>query len=94
MPKKVKKDKTDSVPTSSDASVNKSEQPTEWTPGEDAPRYVVVRNGIRVSDKDYSKADDERAVAERDFWQRVVARWPDGTKIEIVPFDKKKHRIW
>lgn len=63
---------------------------------EQNPLYVVVRNGLRVSDRDYQKQDDTRAVAEREFWQRVVNRWEanQGTKIEIVPFDKKKHRIW
>jgi hypothetical protein len=61
---------------------------------EPTPSYVVVRNGVRVSDKEYSKADEPRAVAERDFWKAAVNRHPDGTKIEIVQYDKKKHRIW
>ena len=65
-----------------------------WSPGESLPRYVVVRGGLRVSDKDYPKPDEPRAIAERDFWQKVVNRYPDGTKIEIVQYDKKKHRIW
>ncbi len=65
-----------------------------WTPGQAATRYVVVRGGLRVSDKDYSKPDEDRAIAEAAFWQKVVKRWPDGTRIEIVQFDKKKHRIW
>lgn len=93
-PKRAKKDKTNAVPNSSNSSVEKGEQGLTWTPGEVAPRYVVVRNGVRVSDKDYPQPDDSRAIAERDFWQRVVTRWPDGTKIDVVPFDKKKHRIW
>jgi hypothetical protein len=59
-----------------------------------SPTYVVVRNGVRVSDRDYSNPGDTRAIAEKEFWQRVVTRYPDGTRIEIVPFDKKKHRIW
>ena len=65
-----------------------------WSPGETLPRYVVVRGGLRVSDKDYPKADEPRAIAERDFWKKVVERWPDGTKVEIVQYDKKKHRVW
>ena len=65
-----------------------------WSPGESLPRYVVVRGGLRVSDKDYPKADEPRAIAERDFWHKVIERWPDGTKIEIVQYDKKMHRVW
>lgn len=97
MPKptnKQRKPKADSVPNPSKGQTDKAEQPAEWVPGQVAPRYVVVRGGLRVSDKDYPQPDDSRAIAERDFWQRVIARWPDGTKVEVVPFDKKKHRIW
>lgn len=65
-----------------------------WSPGESLPRYVVVRSGLRVSDKDYPKVDEPRAIAEKDFWCKVVERWPDGTKVEIVQYDKKRHRIW
>ena len=56
--------------------------------------YVVTRDNLRVSDVDYISPDYPAAIAERDFWQRVVNRYPDGTRVEIVPFDKKKHRIW
>ena len=71
------------------------QQPIDtWSPGESLPRYVVVRDGLRVSDKDYPKADEPRAISEKDFWKKVVERWPDGTKVEIVQYDKKKHRIW
>jgi len=65
-----------------------------WSPGESLPRYVVVRSGLRVSDKDYPKSDEPRAIAERDFWRKVIERWPDGTKVEIVQYDKKRHRVW
>ncbi len=92
--KRTKKDKTDAVPTSSTPSIEAVEQPGDWVPGTVAQRYVVVRSGLRVSDKDYPKADDQRAIAEKEFWQRVVTQWPDGTRVEVVPFDKKKHRIW
>ena len=89
--KRTKKVKTDKVPNPPAPSTKEGEQTATWTPGE---RFVVVRSGLRVSDKDYPKADDSRAIAERDFWQRVVTRHPDGTRVEIVVFDKKKHRIW
>ena len=70
------------------------EQEADWTPGESLPRYVVVRDGLRVSDKEYAEQGDPRAITEMNFWRRVVNRWPDGTKVEIVQYDKKKHRIW
>jgi hypothetical protein len=55
---------------------------------------VVIRGGLRVSDNDYPSQSDSRAIAEMNFWRKVVSRWPDGTKVEIVQYDKKKHRIW
>jgi hypothetical protein len=70
------------------------QQEADWSPGERAPRYVVIRGGLRVSDKDYPTPNEQRAIAEMNFWQRVVNRWPDGTRVEIVQYDKKKHRIW
>jgi hypothetical protein len=56
--------------------------------------FVVTRGGLRVSDQDYISRDYPTAIAERDFWRRVVDRYPDGTRVDIVSFDKKKHRIW
>jgi hypothetical protein len=57
-------------------------------------KYVVVRDGHRVSDRDFLTSSDEAAIAELNFWKRVSNRFPDGTKIEIVPFNKKIHRIY
>jgi len=74
--------------------INELVEQENWTPGQSAARYVVVRDGLRVSDKDYDKPNEQRAIAEKEFWQKVVKRWPDGTKVKIVQFDKKKHRIW
>ena len=68
------------------AITNVSEEQTE--------KFVVTRGGHRVSDREYSSSEDPTAQLERQFWQRVVSRHPDGTKIEIVPFNKKLHRIW
>jgi len=68
---------------------------------EQPEKYVVTRGGHRVSDKEYSLETtvngvviDSAAYTEKDFWQRVVDKHPDGTKVEIVPFNKKLHRIW
>ncbi len=88
---KTKKVSLDEVPTLSAPSVESGEQNNN---NEVQSRYVVVRGGIRVSDKEYDTNDDQKALDEKAFWQRVVNHYPDGTNVEIVPFDKKKHRIW
>jgi hypothetical protein len=58
------------------------------------PTFVVTRGGLRVSDMEYPSNSDSLAIAEKGFWQRIVKKYPDGTKVEIVMFDKKKHRVW
>lgn len=58
------------------------------------PTFVVIRNGCRVSEHEYNSENDPYAIAEKNFWQKIVNRYPDGTKIEIVQFDKKKHKIF
>jgi hypothetical protein len=45
-------------------------------------KYVVIRNGLRVSDSEYQNRDE--AKPEYDHWNKVIARWPDGSKLEIV----------
>ena len=45
-------------------------------------RYVVMRNGARVSDEEYSSKD--AAKSEYEHWNRIISRWPDGSKLEIV----------
>lgn len=91
-PNKKKQVKTDVVPNPTEPSSVTGGQTTWYPSGEDS--YVVTRDGLRVSDKSYCTADEEQAVNEADFWRRVTQRYPDGTKVEIVKFDKKKHRIW
>jgi len=90
---KTKRTHSDAVPNLM-IPINELVEQETWTPGQASTRYVVVRGGLRVSDKDYSNPDEQRALDEKTFWQKVVKRWPDGTKVEIVQFDKKKHRIW
>jgi hypothetical protein len=58
------------------------------------PTFVVTRGGLRVSDVEYNSPEDQKAVAEANFWKSIVTKFPDGTRIEIVQFDKKKHRVW
>ena len=52
-------------------------------------RYVVMRNGSRVSDEEY--ASKEAAQPEYDYWNRIVTRWPDGSKLEIINLNSKKN---
>lgn len=90
--KRTNQTQLDAVPTPEVSSNESVEQ--SWTPSESSLRYVVTRGGLRVSDREYPTTNEPAALAEKEFWQKVVSRWPDGTKIEIVPYDKKKHRIW
>ena len=50
-------------------------------------RYVVMRNGARVSDEEYTSKDD--AMSEYDHWNRILTRWPDGSKLEIVNLTRR-----
>jgi hypothetical protein len=45
-------------------------------------KYVVIRNGLRVSDLEYS--NKEEAKVEYDHWKNIITRWPDGSKLEII----------
>lgn len=45
-------------------------------------KYVVIRNGLRVSDLEY--ANREEAKIEYDHWKTIINRWPDGSKLEIL----------
>ena len=45
-------------------------------------KYAVIRNGMRVSDFEYTSRDE--AKSEYDHWHKVITRWPDGSKLEIV----------
>lgn len=50
-------------------------------------KYVVLRNGMRVSDLEY--INKEEAKSEYDHWNKVITRWPDGSKLEIVEMKGK-----
>ena len=60
----------------------------------ETPTFVVIRSGHRVSDKNYPTSDDPAAISERDFWAKVVKKWSYPEPVDIVQFDKKKHRVW
>jgi hypothetical protein len=86
--KKKTEVKSDAVPTPTKAPVASEEQSNE------PAKYVVVRNGFRVSEAEYDTATDSTAISERDYWAKVATTSRDGSKVEIVPFNKKFHRIW
>lgn len=60
---------------------------TKTVKTEEQTKYVVIRNGMRVSDLEYSSKDD--AKSEYDHWNKVITRWPDGSKLEIVEMKGK-----
>lgn len=57
-------------------------------------RYVVVRDGHRVSDKEYDSPTDPACVVEIEFWRGVAKKASYGEKVEAVPYDSKRHRVW
>ena len=56
--------------------------------------YVVVRDGLRVSDREYETIDDPYAILEKDFWTLISNKHSYGEPVEIVLYESKKHRIW
>lgn len=56
--------------------------------------YVVLRGGFRVNDIEYDTPDDPKALSWMEHYQRIINQWPDGTTVEIVQYDPKKHRAW
>ena len=62
---------------------------------DDSDRYVVIRNGDRrVSDRDYPTQNNNEAISELEFWQKVAKKSKDTVNVKIVRYDGKKHRIW
>jgi len=55
-------------------------------------KYVVTRNGIRVSDMEYEQVKD--ANEEVTHWLNIVNRWPDGSTIQVEEYNEKKHRTY
>jgi ribosomal protein L24E len=56
--------------------------------------YVVVRDGKRVCDEEYLTPDDPRALSWVKHYQNIIKKYPDGTRVEVVKYDNKKHRVW
>ncbi len=54
----------------------------------DGKLYAVFRNGIRVSDAEYPST--LFAQKELEYWQNVVKKFPDGSKVEVRPIKNDK----
>ena len=88
MPRKKKTEaESDAVPNSTDAPAVLEEQ-------SEPVKYVVLRAGCRVSDTEYDNLNDPAAAAEKEYWEKVAKKSKDGSKVEIVQFNKRLHRIW
>ena len=44
-------------------------------------RYIVLRDGIRVSEDMHT--DPAEAEREAEHWRKIIRTWPDGTKVVI-----------
>jgi hypothetical protein len=56
--------------------------------------YVVVRDGHRVSEREYLLPTDSAAIIEKEFWEKIANTHSHGEPVVIVQYDQKKHRIW
>jgi hypothetical protein len=82
-------------PNQTEAAPNTAQQVTSDNNSEPKPiMFVVVRDGLRVSDKEYIMAEDPAAIHERDFWKTIATKHSYGEPVEIVKYDSKKHRVW
>lgn len=57
-------------------------------------KYVVVRDGHRVSDREYDSPTDLFCVAEIKFWSGVSKGRSHGEKVVAVQYNSKDHRVW
>ncbi len=83
-----KKETNEAAPTTPQVSTDKLNQ------GETKLRYVVTRDGHRVSDHEYAASDDPEALEELRFWQLVSSKHSWGEPVKIVKYDNKLHRIY
>ena len=45
--------------------------------------FAVYRSGVRVSDSIYTSERDPQAVSEKRYWEGILNRWPDGTRVSV-----------
>lgn len=74
-------------------STNQNNSPAVST--ENKPtKYVVVRGGHRVSNKEYDTPTDPLCLDEINFWSKISKTNSAGEKVEAVLYDSRRHRIW
>lgn len=84
---KKKESKSPSVNNSLKTELEKQENTRPET-------YVVLRDGYRVSHREYASETDPLAISEQEFWGRVARFHSWGETVEIVKYDNRKHRVW
>lgn len=72
----------------------KIESSTEYYQERKPTRFVVVREGHRVSPHEYDNPKDPQALEEVKFWQNIATKYSWGEPVEIVRYDNKLHRVW
>jgi hypothetical protein len=58
------------------------------------PRFVVTREGHRVSVHEYETHNDPKALEEVKYWRNIAKKHSWGEPVEIVQYDNKFHRVW
>ena len=71
-----------------------SQSTVDATSESNSLKYVVVRDGYRVSDNEYDVPTDMKCLEEIKFWLGVAHHKSHGEVVEAVPYDLTKHRIW
>ena len=56
-------------------------------PKSTAEQWIVVRNGIRVSDATYSGPKNSACMDEYKFWKTVTERHSPNDIVSIVPYN-------
>lgn len=75
-------------------SLNTPQEVTEGSNEGKTTKYVVIRDGYRVSDREYDDTNDPSCVAELQFWKKVAKNHSYNEPVEVVVYDSKKHRVW
>lgn len=63
---------------------------TDNTEVKEPTMYAVYRNGVRVSDSEYDSSFS--AQTEYKYWENILKRWPDGSKLEVREINRYRRR--
>lgn len=81
-----KKDKTEAAPGTLRVETEKQELKSD--------KYVVTRDGYRVSENEYDSPSCPEALQEQLYWSSIEQKHSWGAPVVIVKFDNKLHRVW